>query len=61
MNQVSQEYIAGIVIVIASLLKTFNIEIGNDVLTALITGLAGVWVLVRRYQKGDINVLGKKL
>ena len=54
----SQEYIGAIVVVLVSLLGLFKIEIGNEVLTALITGIVGVWVAVRRYQKGDINKLG---
>lgn len=61
MNQFSQEYIASIVIVLVSLLKAFGFEIGSDVVTAIITGVLAVWVAVRRFQKKDISVLGKKV
>ena len=55
---VSQEYIGALVIVLISLLKVFNIEIGSDVVTAIVTGLVGIWVAYRRYQKGDISLGG---
>ena len=55
---VSQEYIGALVIVLISLLKAFNIEIGSDVVTAIVTGLVGIWVAYRRYQKGDISLGG---
>lgn len=57
----SQEYIVSIAIVIVSLLKSFGFEIGNDVVTALITGVAGVWIAIRRFKKGDINIVGKRI
>lgn len=60
MNQVSQQYIGSIVILLISLLKMFKIDIGNDELTAIITGGIALYVAIKRYQKGDINVAGIK-
>jgi len=57
----SQEYIGAIVIVLVSIFKMFGIEIQNEVLAGLLTGVIGVWVAVRRYQKKDINLLGKRV
>lgn len=58
---ISQEYIGAIAIVIVSTLKVFGVELGNDTITALITGFVGLYVAFRRYQKKDINILGKKV
>jgi len=54
----SQEYIASLAVILVSLLGVFKIEIGSEVITALLTGILGVWVAVRRYQKNDINIVG---
>tara|TARA_R110000868_G_scaffold75379_4_gene217567 strand:+ start:1499 stop:1681 length:183 start_codon:yes stop_codon:yes gene_type:complete len=58
---ISQEYVGALAIIVVSILKTFHIEIGNDVITALLTGVIGIWIAIRRYQKGDITPLGKKV
>lgn len=57
----SHEYIGAIVILIVSIFKLFNIEVASDAITGLITGIAAVWIAIRRYQKGDINLLGMKV
>lgn len=54
----SQEYVGALVIVLVSVLKLFGVELGNDVVTAIVTGLVGVYVAYRRYSKGDITVGG---
>lgn len=54
----SQEYIVSLAIVLVSVLKLFGVEIGNDVVTALLTGVFGLYVAFRRYSKGDITPLG---
>ena len=54
----SQEYISAVAIILVSLLGLFKIQVGNDVVTALITGILGIWVAIRRYQKGDITMGG---
>jgi hypothetical protein len=54
----SQEYIASIAVLLVSVLGLFKIQIENETITALITGILGVWIAIRRYQKKDINILG---
>ena len=54
----SQEYIVSLAIVLVSVLKLFGVEIGNDIVTALLTGVFGLYVAFRRYSKGDITPLG---
>lgn len=56
----SQEYIGSIVIVLISILKAFGIDLGNDVVTAIVTGAIGVYVAYRRFSKKDITPLGVK-
>ena len=55
---VSPTYVSALAVILVSILGLFKIEIGNEVLTALITGVLGVIVAVRRYQKGNISVAG---
>jgi hypothetical protein len=54
----SQEYISAIVVLLVSVLGLFKIQVGNEVITALVTGVLGLWIAIRRYQKGDITVGG---
>lgn len=56
----SQEYIASIAVILVGILKVFKIEIGSDVIVGLLTGILGLWIAIRRHQKGDINALGVK-
>jgi cadmium resistance protein CadD (predicted permease) len=54
----SQEYIGSIVILLISVLKLFKIELGNEEVTAIVTGVVALWVAIRRFSKGDITVGG---
>ena len=54
----SNEYISAIVILLISVLKVFKIEVASDAITGIVTGLLAVWIAFRRYQKGDISLLG---
>lgn len=56
----SQEYIASIVIVLASLAKILGLDIQNDAIEGIVVGSIAIWIAVRRYKKGDINVLGAR-
>lgn len=57
---VSNQYVGAIVLVVVGLLKAFGIEIASDAVTGIITGGIALWIAIKRYQKGDINVLGSK-
>ena len=35
-------------------------EVSGVVATAVVTGLAGLYLLIKRYKKGDVNALGFK-
>lgn len=56
----SSTYISSIVIVIIALLKIFKVELLPEDITPIITGILALYILIRRYQKGDINPLGLK-
>lgn len=60
----SKTYIAIIVMGLAAVLKWAGVEVGSaDLTTTVLTLLqiaGGVWVLVERVKKGDINMLGLK-
>ena len=55
---VSQTYVSALAIILVSLLGVFKVEIGNEVITALLTGILGVWVAIRRYKQGNIQISG---
>lgn len=57
----SNEYIGSLAIVVVSILKLFKVEIASDQVQGLIVGVIALWVAFKRYQKGDINVLGRKV
>lgn len=57
---ISKEYIAAIVLILGSILKSFHVEIPNELVEAVITGILAVIIAVSRYKKGDITVLGSK-
>jgi len=59
--KMSHEYTSAIAIVAYSVLKGFGIEIENSVLEGLIVGLLALWVAIRRYGKGDINLVGGRI
>ncbi len=56
----SQEYVAALVIVLGGVLKLFKIEIDNGTIEGVIAGILGLWIAVRRYQRKDITIVGKK-
>ena len=56
----SQEYVAAIVLIVGAILKAFGIELGNEVLEGIIAGALALWIAIRRYKKGDINLAGIK-
>lgn len=57
---ISQEYILSIVLILGGVLKAFGIEIENSALEGLIGGAIALWIAVRRYNKGDITVIGSR-
>lgn len=60
----SQTYIATIALILAQVLPKFGITIGSEELTTtlstLITIIGGIWIMVRRYQAGGINIFGAR-
>lgn len=61
MNNYSQEYIVSIAVVIVGILQAFGIVIDQNVIVGLIVGILGIWSAIRRYQKKDITLLGKRI
>jgi len=54
----SNEYVASIVLLGGALLKIFGVEMDSGVLEGLVAGVLALWVAIRRYQKGDITIVG---
>ena len=61
MQNFSQEYIGALALVIVSVLKIFGVEIANDAITGIITGVIAIYIAFRRLKKGDITPLGRKV
>lgn len=57
----SQEYSASLVILLMSVLKLLKVDIAESEVTAIVTGLLALWVAIRRFQKGDINIFGARV
>lgn len=55
---ISQEYIASIVVVILSVLRAFHIEVASDLVTSAVTGVAALYVIYRKWKKGEITLAG---
>ena len=60
----SNEYISAVVIVLVTILPKFGIQIGSDELTSWIqagvTVVSGVIIMIKRFQRGDIGILGNR-
>ena len=54
----SQEYIAALAIVIVGVLKLFKVDIGTAEVSQILTAGLGIWIMIRRYQRGDITLTG---
>lgn len=51
------EYISALVLLIVSVLKIFKIEIENQVITGIVTGLIALWIAFKTKKK-ETNILG---
>ena len=64
MNKISHEYISAIVIVIISLLAIFKVKVSTEevlpIVEGLATGILGIYIMIRRYKKGDLTLAGIK-
>ncbi len=60
----SQTYAAAIVVLLSQVLPLLGINVGTEALTTtlatVITVVAGLWVIVRRLQNGDIDAFGRR-
>lgn len=60
----SQTIVAVITQLLVVILPMFGVRVGSDSLTSALQTIAvivtGLWIWVRRYQEGDITVLGRK-
>lgn len=58
----SQIYLSAFVALLAQVLPRIGVTVGNDELTSFIatgvTIVAALWVMIRRWMKGDIGVFG---
>ena len=56
----SQEYLGAVVLIVGAVLKIFKIEMENQVLEGFIAGAVALYIALRRYKKGDINLIGAR-
>lgn len=56
----SQEYIGALAILLVSALKILGVNIGNEEVTTIVTGVVALWVAIRRYKRGDITMGGTR-
>ena len=56
--KLSHEYTGAIVILLVQVLKMFGVELANDEVTTIVTGVVALWVAIRRFSKGDISLGG---
>lgn len=60
----SQTYTAALVSLLVVVLPMFGVRAGTDEITGIVQAavviVSSIWVMVRRYQVGDINALGAK-
>ena len=59
---ISQQYIAALIVVITSVLGLLKISYDitqlTQIIMAVVTLVSGVWIMYRRYKQGDITVVG---
>jgi uncharacterized membrane protein len=60
----SQTYISAVIVILSQLLPVLGIQVGSDAVTTTVSTLvavvAGIWIMIRRLQQGDINVVGAR-
>jgi len=60
----SPTYISAIVVVLVSIFRFFKIDLKSEelapIIESLVIAISGIVVLVRRYQKGDLTLLGAR-
>ncbi len=60
----SQIYLAGAIQLLTIFLPMIGVQLPSDQLTSfaqtLILIITSIWILIRRHQQGDINVLGAR-
>lgn len=54
----SKEYLSAIVVLIVAVLQIFKIEVAPDAITGIITGVLALYLAFKRFQRGNINIVG---
>lgn len=61
----SQTYIAALVGLLVQVLPLLGITVGSDALTTtmqtIVAIVTGLWIIFRRYSKGDISAFGTRV
>lgn len=61
-NKMSQTYIAVIINLLVVVLPLLGIQVGGEELTITIQTITavitGIWIMIRRYRSGGINIAG---
>ena len=60
----SPTYVSAAIVVIVALFNLFKVNLKQEdiepIATAIITAIAGIVVLVRRYKQGDLTIIGSR-
>lgn len=57
-KKMSKEYVSALAVLIVAILQIFKIEVGNEAITGIITGVLALYLAFKRYQRGDITIGG---
>lgn len=56
----SPTYLSSLAVLIVSVLGILKIQVAQEDILPIITGIAALIILVRRYKIGDLNIIGQK-
>ena len=56
----SKEYVSALVVLLVAVLQVFKIEVAPEAVTGIVTGVLALYLAFKRYQRGDINIVGAR-
>lgn len=58
MKTVDTSYLGAVALVIVAILKGFGIEIANDVVTGIVTGVVALWIAFKQKTEKNLTIGG---
>lgn len=56
----SKEYVSALVVLLVAVLQIFKIEVAPEAVTDIVSGVLALYLAFKRYQRGDINIVGAR-